>query len=65
MIMENTLPEWATIERTYQDCPNCKKGKLDTRIKRSALVKNFLFFMNYKRYECSSCGHKAYIANKS
>lgn len=64
MMTEQTLPEWALVQKTYKDCPNCENGKLDIRIRRSTLVKTFLFFIDLRRYECSCCGHKAYVTNK-
>ncbi len=62
---EQTLPDWALVQKKYKDCPNCKTGKLDIRIKRGSFVKTFFFFIDFKRYECSHCGHKAYVTYKS
>jgi len=42
-------------------CPKCKKGELDTRVKRSFLVKTFLFWKAVKRYKCNYCGKSSYV----
>lgn len=60
--MENTLQDnWLYAQKTYVQCPKCKKGLLDTRIHRGALVKLFLFWIPLKRYRCSNCEAKVYL----
>lgn len=41
-------------------CPKCKT-EFDTRVHRGFLVKNFLFFLPIRRYECYSCKKKYYV----
>lgn len=50
--------------KEYQKCPSCKTGFLDTRVKRSFLYKNVLFFLKVKRYKCSACNCKRHIPIK-
>jgi CRP-like cAMP-binding protein len=54
---------WLTVNKVYKKCPHCKDGELDIRVKRSKLVKFFLFFLPLKRYACSSCERKVYLLN--
>jgi DNA-directed RNA polymerase subunit RPC12/RpoP len=49
-------------EKEYQKCPYCKTGFLDSRVKRSFLYKNILFFVKVKRYKCSACNRKKYVS---
>jgi len=60
--MENVEHKWLKVSsKTYSKCPKCKKGDLDTRVPRGALIKLFLFWTNLKRYRCNSCGAKVYM----
>jgi len=54
---------WINITRKYHKCPHCKKGTLDTRVKRGFFVKNFFIWLGTKRYQCNTCGRKCYIKN--
>lgn len=61
----NALPSDSFLllpEKEYQKCPFCKTGFLDTRVKRSFLYKNILFFVKVKRYKCSACNRKKYVS---
>lgn len=62
-----TTPDhsWLNVTKVYKKCPHCKDGQLDTRIRRSAFVRNVLFFLDLKRYACSSCMRKVYTFEKS
>jgi hypothetical protein len=42
-------------------CPKCKKGGLNSRIKRGLLIKVFLFWLPLKHYKCSNCLRKTYV----
>ncbi len=57
--------EWINNVQTYRKCPHCQKGQLDTRVKRSFLVKYVFFWMDVKRYECNTCGKKSYIKREA
>lgn len=61
-----TTPDqaWLTVTKVHKKCPHCKDGQLDTRVRRNPLVKTFLFFLELKRYSCSSCMRKVYILEK-
>lgn len=48
-------------QKEYLKCPSCKTGFLDTRVKRSFLYKNILFFVKVKRYKCSACNHRQHV----
>jgi ribosomal protein S27AE len=61
MITAQNENAWSSIVRKYHKCPRCKNGILDTRVKRSFLVKNLFFWSQKKRYQCNSCGKKSYI----
>lgn len=61
MVIEEIDNSWASIVKTYQKCPHCKTGLLDTRVKRGFFVRNFFVWMNVRRYQCSSCGRKSYL----
>jgi len=65
MVIEEQDNSWAKIVKTYQRCPHCKTGLLNTRVKRGFFVRNLFVWMNVKRYECSSCGRKSYIKAES
>lgn len=52
---------WLNHVQTYNKCPHCEKGQLDTRVKRGFLVKYLFVWMNVKRYECNTCGKKSYV----
>lgn len=52
---------WINSVKKHQKCPHCKNGKLDTRVKRGFLVKNFFTWVGTKRYQCNSCGKKSYL----
>jgi len=59
--MEPSEMTWLNTSKTYKKCPYCKHGDLDSRVKRGALVKSLLFWLDLKRYSCSSCGRKVYM----
>lgn len=44
-----------------KQCPKCKIGRLDARVKRSFFIKYVLFWLPYKRYRCDYCNRKSYI----
>lgn len=46
---------------SYNPCPRCKSGILDTRIARGKIVKHLFFWMEVKRYKCSNCLAKVYV----
>ena len=52
---------WINVVKKYHKCPHCKKGYLDTRVKRGFLAKNLFVWLGTKRYQCNSCGKKSYI----
>ena len=52
---------WLNNSKTYKKCPKCSKGELDIRVKRGRFVKTFLFFLDLKRYKCSTCGFTMYL----
>ena len=52
---------WINVTRSYHKCPYCEQGVLDNRIKRGFFIRNFLFWINLKRYECNTCERKVYI----
>jgi hypothetical protein len=52
------------LEPTRRQCPKCRKGLLDERVPRAALVKTFLGFLPLKRYLCRKCMRKTYVLNK-
>jgi ribosomal protein S27AE len=45
----------------YKNCPRCKIGELDTRVRRNILIKHMLFFVEFKRYKCSNCGNRIHL----
>jgi hypothetical protein len=48
-------------KRVYY-CPKCKSEKnRRERVRRSAFVKTFLFWLPLKRYACHDCKRKYYI----
>lgn len=59
--MTATPPNWLDATKVYKKCPYCKKGMLDTRVKRSRIVKILLFFVEIKRYACNNCQRKVYM----
>jgi len=63
MDLDNEYESWIHNIPVYQKCPHCVNGRLDTRIKRGFIVKNFFVWMNVKRYQCNSCRKKVYIKN--
>jgi len=54
-----------TLITERRTCRKCKKGKLDTRAKRSAFVKITLFWLPIKRYRCDYCNKKSYVLTSS
>jgi len=50
--------------KTFKKCPNCEKGILDIRIKRSVMVKYIFTWIGNKRYQCNACGIKLYSQGK-
>lgn len=63
--METSEFAWLYVKKTYKKCPHCKRGDLDSRIRRGTLVKSFLFWADLKRYSCGSCGRKVYMVGKN
>lgn len=63
MLKDPNTPNWFNVQNHYEDCPRCKNGKLDTRVKRSFIVKYIFIWMNVKRYQCNTCERKFYIKN--
>ena len=55
--------DWLHKIPIYHKCPCCEKGQLETRVKRSFIVRNLFVWMDVKRYQCNSCGRKVYIKN--
>lgn len=47
----------------YPVCKRCK-CQMDTRIRRSAFVKNVLFWLPLKKYFCTSCLKGRYVMDK-
>lgn len=61
--MENQSNNWVKDAKTYDQCPHCERGILNTRVKRSFLVKNVFVWMEVKRYQCNICAKKVYVKN--
>jgi hypothetical protein len=59
--MENQINNWVLAAKTYDKCPHCDRGILNTRVKRSFLVKNVFVWMEVKRYQCNVCAKKVYV----
>lgn len=53
--------DWINQPRTYNRCPKCKVGFLDTRTHRSLFAKTFLFWKEIKRYKCNNCDARVYV----
>lgn len=62
--MEALEMSWLNSTKVYKTCPKCKKGQLDTRVKKNPLIKTFFFFLDLKRYKCSHCEHTFYLSTK-
>ena len=56
---------WMDRSVSYNPCPKCKSGTLDTRIARGKIVKHLFFWMEVKRYKCSNCLAKVYVKIKA
>lgn len=62
MVLQTQIPPvTAKVTAKRKQCPKCKKGYLDTRVRRGRLVKTFLFWLPLKRYVCYACNSKTYI----
>ena len=48
-------------QQTARQCPKCKNGVLDERVKRGFFVKYILSWRPYKRYRCNRCNEKSYV----
>jgi len=49
------------MEKDTVKCPKCGQGFLNSRVKRPAAVKDFLFWLPLKRYKCNKCAKKTYM----
>jgi len=65
MPLNSDYIDWIHKIPSYHQCPSCSKGKLDTRVKRSFIVRNIFVWMDVKRFQCNCCGKKVYIKNQS
>jgi len=48
-----------------QQCKKCRRGVLETRVKRAFLVRMILFWLPIKRYRCNFCNKKTYLLGSS
>lgn len=61
MTSQRTDTSWTTVVKEYIKCPKCDNGILNTRIKRSLIVKYVFTWIGDKRYLCNVCGKQSYI----
>jgi len=63
MPLDNNYEHWINKNPNYHKCPCCENGQLETRIKRSFIVRHLFVWMDVKRYQCNACRRKVYIKN--
>jgi len=63
--MGNKISVMDQIIMDRKKCKKCSRGKLDTRARRSIVVKVTLFWLPVKRYRCDSCHKKTYVLGSS
>jgi DNA-directed RNA polymerase subunit RPC12/RpoP len=56
---------WIYKTVSYNQCPKCKMGLLDTRVSRGPIVKHLFFWLQVKRYRCNNCAAKVYVKNEN
>jgi hypothetical protein len=54
-----------TLTMVRHECKKCRKGLLQSRVKRAFLIKIALFWLPIKRYKCNYCDKKSYLFGSS